>query len=377
MSAQTGQVLEASLLVSWPWDLILSGNTSTSSEGFNFVQIACSVSSSIAVVSNETIFHYIDGVTETYSLPPINSKLTASKYDQRLILGYDSGVLLFHGLDGNEPVRHQFHKTAVKRIHVSDNGLWVLYSDSVVAFVKNFERLMGVPPELVYPLVQKFRLAGGVHDIAPCDDGDSMVAIGSAPMIRDYKRLSRYEGDLIIDELDTMRIKAKQTAARMGTAVTSFARNIWGRSASDTSVGTEPGSLAAEKRTVRIVEEFHMDDDERTLSYGSISPSRRYLLAVDQFNGRIFQYDTLAGLFVGLWKGYRGAECAFTDDSTAIFTAPKQGFIEVKELKSSKRIAKLDLHEAIPDWKAMRLLSPTKLAVSTATALCIYAISIV
>jgi hypothetical protein len=120
-----------------------------------------------------------------------------------------------------------------------------------------------------------------------------------------------------------------------------------------------------------------MDDDERTLSFGSVSPSRRYLLAVDQFNGRIFQYDTLAGLFVGLWKGYRGAECAFIDESTALFTAPKQGFIEARDLEASKRSAKLDLHEAIPDWKVIRLLSPTQLAVSTASSLCIYAISIV
>jgi len=379
--------LETEKLTGLAWDVLLpEGHGLSQSAKFTACKIAVQDEKSFALAAGETLLTHQYGALHTFTLPQIGSPVTAINYgnDGHILLGYKSGHLVIQRAafeEDDEPFAYRLHRSVVKQITEVGKSLWILFDEGVVVCIKNFSQFLETPEKQAYPLVVKYRLPGKtIKQIFPLACG-GLLSIGSVPMIQFFSCLSQYDGDLIADELDAMRIKAKQTAAKMGTAVSSFAKSLWSRNSSDADLSSAAtkvasSSMLADKRTIKLAPDFSLDDAERTLEDGEMSPDGRYILIADRFNGRILQFDSAAGLLIRQWKGYRSADCAHIDENHAVFTVPKQMFVEMRDLKKNERLAKLDLAEGFPeDFKDLRLLSADLLAISTPTELQIYRIS--
>jgi hypothetical protein len=192
-------------------------------------------------------------------------------------------------------------------------------------------------------------------------------------MIQYVKDLSRWDGDIIADELDAMRIRAKYAASQMATSLTGLAKGMWSRNASTDSLrpvgSSKTRSALVNKRLIRVTPEVTMNEPDRAISEAVGSPDGKCALVADTFNGRIFLFHVGAGLFTRLWKGYRGAQFRFLDSRTAVVVAPRQLFLELRDTVEDRRLAVVQLCEALPERTEFRLLAHNVLATSTPSGL--------
>lgn len=162
-----------------------------------------------------------------------------------------------------------------------------------------------------------------------------------------------------------MKIRTKHAASKMATSITGW----WSRNSSTDSLKTVPRAKTTliNKRLIKVTPEVTMNEPDRIINVAVASPGGKYVMVADAFNGRIFLFHVAAGLFTRLWKGYRGAQFKFLDEKTAIVLAPKQMFIELRDIIEDKRIALIQLSEDQPETERsdFSLLSRTILASST------------
>lgn len=328
-----------------------------------------------------------DGSKVTYTLPDIESEVSClafSNANHVLYIGYENGALLLWETEGH--YAFQLHGTSVLQIRQVEQELWILYATGVLVRVLDVEHLLN-PEELSYSSIRKYQLSGAVHSFVPLSTSQ-FIALGSGPMIKHFDDVTRFESAAIVDELDAMKIKAKQKASQMTSAVSSFARGWLSGSSRNssqgdlTAVSDDPvlafkiHKVLVEKRTIKISSEICIDDEpERTLNCGVASADGKLVLAVDQFHGRALLYQPEAGLFISQWKGYRNGQCFFIRDYTALILAPKQYFVEIRDVKEDRRLAKLDLAEALLGLDNFMLICGAVLVCTTPTALEIYRLS--
>lgn len=327
----------------------------------------------LSVATNGMLVQHADGKTRTTALATDNGQPTAVWTAPGMtLLGYSSGLVSMMTSAGVADYR--FHTGPVMQILLRDRTLWLLYESSVVVKIADLGEFMKLPEGLTYPAVRKYRLEGRVMRIMPLKES-SLAAVGTKPMIQVVEDLAYFEGDIIADELDALKIKAKLTAAQMSSTVSSFAKSLWSRQSPEAgapAVSEKPMALVADKRSIKIDADVEMDDEERTLD--GVDRSGGHLLVTDSFYGRFLLYDMFAGLFCRQWKGYRGGQAVFVDDQTALMTAPRQRFIELRDVIKDERTAKLSLGDAHPDVTEFSLLDSTFVACSAADKLHVYRI---
>lgn len=318
----------------------------------------------------------VDKVTLPFDQTPNHSLLHSSGDANFIVSGYRIGTIVIYSMTDEAMKTYRLHSSSILSMKILGDSLWILHDDNIVTVIKDVGHLFRLKEEEAYSIISKYRLKGPnlesqtISDIA-LSSPEHLIAVGSHPFIQVYK--ISHEADIILDELDALKIKAKQTAGKMS----SFAKNLWSRnsSTSDVSQTDESSSVLALKRIIDLEPAYFLRDGDRQLNHVELNCDGKCALISDTFNGRLLLWEVDAGILTRQWKGYRAVQFQWHTVDTAVILAPKQRFLEVRNMMADERTGKLDLEETFPGQGPFVLVSSSILACASPDSVQLYKIT--
>lgn len=214
--------------------------------------------------------------------------------------------------------------------------LLAVHSDNVLVYVDG-ESLCGdgAPRLIKWVLPYQEIMDVAVYD-SPIDDGsdeESMVyhviAVGKSPMIANLVSndvVSQFS--IVQTGLDVAKMLTKSIVSY---GASFLFRNSGQFDRRNSKEGDRQGFDTKAPEQLRI--KTRIDDPFRTIEKIQLCPSRSFAILSDTF-GRILLFDVEQFIIVRMWKGYRGAQCAWLSDSRfggffLCIYIPRRGQLEI------------------------------------------------